>query len=311
MKTLLSFIITLFFISGTLFAQQQFENPGFEEWENVVIGEYELEPVNWSSIKTSDLDNMNNLAPIVWQRSEDARTGEYSLQLINVEILSIIATGMITNGRVHADLNPNNGYVFTDINDSQWNSAFSSRPDSVVGWFKSNPIGIDFGTVKVALHTGNLEIPGDESNLVAMAYLELPSGVHDTWTRFSVPFEYYKSINPEFQLTILTSGNGVHALGDSEIWYDDLEFIYNPESIGENKLENVVVYSSNGVINISQKGNDNDEYQVVVSDLMGRRVYENKLMPGSKRQVNNITKGIYVVSFINGNKTISTKVVVD
>ena len=312
MKTFLSFVITLFFVSGTVFAQQQFENASFEEWESVVIGDYDIEPVNWSSIKTSDSDNMNTIAPIVWQRSEDARTGQYSLQLISVETFGIVATGTMTNGRVHADLIVDNAYVFTDIDDTRWNSSFNSRPDSVVGWFKSIPTDNDFGTIKVALHTSILQIPGDETNLIAMAYLELPTGVHDSWTRFSVPFEYYNTSTPEFQLTILTAGNGVDALGGSEILFDDLEFVYNPEAVEENELENILVYSSNGTINISKKIYDNNKYQVVVNDLLGRQIYKNNLVQGEKLQINNnIISGIYIVSFKKGNVVFSTKVVVD
>lgn len=312
MKRFLSLFMILFFVVVATYAQQQYENGGFEEWEDVGLGVDLMEPVNWSSVKTSDLDNLNPLAPVIWGISDDAHSGDHSVHLFSVGTLGIVATGMVTNGRVHADLNPNLGYVYTVQNDSRWNSPFTARPDSVVGWYKCNPVEGDFGAVKVALHVDDLQIPGDESNLVAMAYLELPSQTISEWTRFAVAFEYYKDINPDYHLTILYSGNGTEALADSEAWFDDVEFVYNPESVGENKLGNLLVYSSYGRITISVKGQDIDEYQIVVSDLMGRQVFDGKLQRGENLQISNgIAKGIYIVSAINGNRNLSRKIVVN
>ena len=310
MKKILLFTLILSFTS--LMAQEQFENASFEEWESVVIGEYDIEPVNWSSIKTSDSDLMNGLAPVVWQRSDEAKTGNYSLYLKSKETLGIVATGTMVNGRLHADLNYDSAYAFTDTNDSQWNSAFTSRPDSVIGWFMSNPTDDDFPTVKVALHTGELRIPGDESNIVAMAYIELPIGVHNTWTRFSAPFIYSNSIAPEYHLTILTAGDGVSALGDSEVWFDDMEFVYNPESINENKLDNITAYYSNGSINVLAKGTANDDYHVTINDLMGRQVYTATLTQGASIKINaDFPQGVYIVKATHKNSSYSRKIIVD
>lgn len=310
MKTLLPFTIVLFLISGSVFTQQ-FENGGFEEWEEVGLGADMKEPVNWSSIKTSDLDLINDNAPVVWSISNEAHTGEHSLYLLNISTFGIVATGTITNGRVHGDFNPDNGYVFTDINDSRWNSPFSQRPDSVVGWYKCNPAEGDFPTVKVALHTGELQLPGDETNIVALAYIELPSETQDTWKRFSVAFEYYQYGLPEYYLSVITGGNGVNAIEGSEIWYDDLEFIYNPESVNENILENILLYSSNGKINVLLKVH-NTEYQIMVSDLMGRQIFNGNIVSGENLQITtDNSKGVYIVSFQNGDDRISTKIVIN
>ncbi len=312
MKKQFTFLLVLSFVFGLSAFAQQFQNGGFEEWEDVGLGAEMMEPVNWSSIKTSDLDNLNPLAPVVWSISDDAHSGDYSIHLFSVGTLGIVASGMITNGRVHADLNPDNGYVYTIQDDPRWNSPFDGRPDSVVGWFKSIPVGEDFGTVKVALHTASLEIPGDETNIVAMAFLELPPAVHENWTRFAVAFEYYKSIKPEYYLTILTSGNGTAAVAGSEAWFDDVKFIYNPESVEENTLENLMVFSSNGKINISIKGNNIDDYKIVVNDLMGRQLFNGEMQSGESLQISNkISKGVYVVTVIGDNRSLSRKIVIN
>ena len=64
-KSLFTFVAL--FISLSLIAQQP-ENPGFELWEDVGLDN--PEPVDWSSIKTSDGGSLvNAFAPYVWDQS--------------------------------------------------------------------------------------------------------------------------------------------------------------------------------------------------------------------------------------------------
>jgi len=105
-KIILIFTVGLFGIFS-LHAQttDTIENPGFEEWELPFgLPVNHPEPVNWSSIKTSDNININPVAPINWARSDTAHSGNYSLKLFNVSALCLVATGTMTNGRVHAEV---------------------------------------------------------------------------------------------------------------------------------------------------------------------------------------------------------------
>ncbi len=114
-------------MSLSLVAQQQFENPGFEDWEDA--GTVIEEPTNWSSIKTSDAGQIiNDAAPVVWAQSDDAHSGNYSLKLFNTAAFTIVASGTISNGRVHADFNPELGYVYTQHDDDRWHTALAVIP---------------------------------------------------------------------------------------------------------------------------------------------------------------------------------------
>ena len=145
-----------------------------------------------------------------------------------------MANGLFTNGRVHAYFNPANGYVFTDATDPRWNTPLTSRPDSIVGWYKYQPSSangnIDKGKVEVLLHkTGTGQMPETSStaaNTVGRARFDMiqPSA---TWVRFSVPFNYVSSDNPEYILIILTSGDSTAAVNGYIAWFDDLQLIYN------------------------------------------------------------------------------------
>src|SRR5690606_28266933 len=92
------------------FTQQQFENGGFESWENT--GSPTEEPTEWSSLKTSG-GGQAGVAPKVISKAP-GRTGGSSIRMENESALGITANGILTNGRVFApDFNPENGYVAT------------------------------------------------------------------------------------------------------------------------------------------------------------------------------------------------------
>lgn len=228
-KKLLFAIFAIIF-SITAISQQQPENPGFENWEDVGLAEDE--PVDWSSIKTSDGGGLINLfAPIVWEQSTDAHSGAYSVRLHNVyvAIADKIATGTVTNGRIHAETS-GTGFAYTDSGDNQWHTPFNQKPDSVVVWAKFSPAGSDTAAVKALLHTGYAQIPqADMSTWVSLAQINITNET-TTWTRFSAPFNYFSGDTPEYILFVLSSA-GITATEDGEAWFDDLELIYNPLSL--------------------------------------------------------------------------------
>lgn len=219
----LTFFCSLF--ASLTFAQEQMQNPGFEVWEN--FGTATAEPENWSSLKTADA--LASQAPVVIERA-DGRQGGYSVRLENKLVLGLSANGLLTNGRVHADFDPELGYVYTNANDARWNTPFVSRPDSLVGWYKFAPVGGDKGKVEVYLHkTGNCRIPENESNpnqLVATARFDILAA-QSQWTRFSVPFNYLSADAPEYILSVVTSGDSTQAVVGSVAHFDDFELIYN------------------------------------------------------------------------------------
>jgi len=227
-KTLLSIAAIIFF--AQLSVAQQIENPGFETWEGSGAT---LEPVNWSSLKTSNSTLLAGQAPVVLSQ-DTGREGGFSVKLENKSVFNIVANGILTNGRIHADVNPQNGYVYTDANDDRWNTPLTTRPDSIVGWYKYQPSSsggnIDKGKVEVLLHkTGNGQMPetsATAANTVGKARFDMiqPSS---TWVRFSVPFNYVSTDNPEYILIILTSGDSTAAVNGSIAWFDDLQLIYN------------------------------------------------------------------------------------
>lgn len=216
-------------LTATLaFAQPQILNSGFETWQDPAAAT--AEPEEWSSVKTSDGgDFINNLAPQLCWQSTDAHTGTYSANLRTADTFVGPASGIMTCGRVHAELNPNNGDVFTDAGNADWNQALTGRPDSIIGWYKATIVGADFPTLKAALHTSTGRIPenGTQGNWVGGADWNGPSTTVGEWTRFAVPVNYFSAGAPEWALVVVTSGNGLESEVGTEVWYDDFALIYN------------------------------------------------------------------------------------
>ncbi len=310
-KTLLLFTTLILLFSGVN-AQTQLENPGFEDWEAIGIGPVP-EPVNWNSLRTALPESLAKVSPAVWDSSTDAHSGKYSIYLHNVSTFGIVAPGTITNERIFADLDPNKGYTFTEVNDPDFNMPLPHRPDSIIGWFKCNPTPGDFGTIKAILHTDSTSAPAtDTSNWVAVAYHEFSGDPVTEWTRFSVPFNYYTSDTPDYILIIITSGNGVTALDGSEAWFDDLGLIYNDgtdiNEITENDLK---VYVNHKTLTVFIDEKQKATVGLQVLDMTGRPVYSSDIASGIQNQIHlDVPTGVYVVVANMGSKVLTKKVMI-
>lgn len=295
-RFLLSISFVTLFLSMTI-AQSQFENASFEDWEEIEYGSIP-EPVEWSSVRTATPDELAKLAPAVWDRSDDAHSGNHSLYLINIDIFGITATGTMTNGRILANLQTELANSHTEPEEPKWNTPLTKRPDSLIGWYKCKPTENDFPTAKALLHTGYASLPQDDSSTwIGVAYIELSGTDVNEWTRFSTPFEYFNNEIPEFMLSILTAGNGLSAIGGSEAWFDDVELIYLGTSVDELNADALTVYSSNGRLYVHLADNQNMNAQISVIDLAGNRVFAGNLKTGNRQQFDlNVKDGIYIVN---------------
>jgi len=304
MKKIFTIFLSLTFFN--LFGQLQIENPDFENWEDA--GTVADEPVDWSSIKTADA--LGALAPQVWSRSTDAHSGSYSVRLENISSFGVIANGIITTGRVHADLNPENGYVYTDLGDAQWNSPFTDRPDSLVGWYKYAPAASDAGKVQVVLHTSAGQNPANatQANWVGEARFDF-SGTTSSWTRFSVPFNYYNSNTPAYLLAVLVAGDSTVSIAGSVAYFDDLELIYNPSSIKESVNDIAKIYITNNTLNINFSEFQSEQVLAEILDLSGKRVWKRELKSTKKyTEYIGLNTGWYIISIKTAHTVLTKKV---
>jgi hypothetical protein len=304
MKRPQSFFIFLLLIFPLVFSGQQIENPGFENWEDA--GTVKDEPVDWSSIKTCDNQNIADAAPVTFDTCTDAHSGNYSLKLYNVFTFGISATGAVCNGRFHADFNINLSYSYTEPSDPKWNTPFTFRPDSLVGWFKYFPQENDAAQFKAILHVGECKLPenGTLPNWVGMAAFKTEKGAtYDTWTRFSVPFEYYSNNTPEHLLFVVNSGDSTISVPDSYLLVDDLEFKYSSSGIQDHDITEAFLVTGENklIINLaSEEEYLNRRFDLI--DLRGRIVLSRHLASNEVILATELMAGVYIAVLDGKNK---------
>ena len=304
MKKTLLLSVCLF---STQYHGQQLDNNDFENWENV--GSSTEEPIEWSSTKTSDNPSLNGFAPQVLYRTSDAHSGTYAAKLVNknVTLVNVVANGLLTNGRVHSSTNPENAYVFTDVNDNDWNQEFTHNPDSLTGWYKYSPQSNDIGEITVLIHSGATEIPtSNTSNWVAIAEKRFTSTVN-SWTRFSVPFYYFNTIHiPQYILCVASAGDSTLAIANSELKLDDLQLIYNTTSnevSNENDIKIIHYNNYIKVLYLSSKSSDYSIYNITGKLMSISRVSkDNNLIP-----IENLIPGIYILKLNNNGNSVNFK----
>lgn len=297
MKNLLRFFILVFiFTPLVFFSQQQLENPGFENWENA--GTVKDEPVDWSTIKTCDDPQIASVAPVTFDRSDDAYDGNYSLRLYNTKVFGIIATGAICNGRFHAEFNLDSSYSYTQADDARWHTVFTARPDSLTGWFKFFPKQNDAAQFKVILHVDECKLPenGTLPNWVGMAVYITDQGVtYGEWTRFSVPFNYFNNDLPEYELTVLNSGDSTTAADSSYMLVDELKLIYNSAGIADQQVQESFLTVSHDrlVINLASDYEYQNKWFYLI-DMTGQTVLTKQLENNQVMMPGALPHGVYV-----------------
>ena len=302
----LHIIFALLIINGTL--SQQLENSGFEQWENVGTGEEE--PLSWSSTKTSDNSSLNGLAPQVISRSTDAHTGTYAAKLVNknVPFVNIVANGILTNGIIHTTTNPQDSYVYTDVNSSDHSQPFTSYPDSIVGWYKYAPQGNDVGNIQVLIHGSYGQLPIDASTSI-IALAEFDFSANSNWTRFSTPFIYYPTINnPSYILCNISAGDSTQAVANSELKIDDLELIYNTTKIPDESTNSINITYLNDHLQFSNVVN---EINYAIYNLQGQLMNIGKIDRYNRSVSITLESSIYFISIQSKDHHQSIKILVD
>jgi hypothetical protein len=296
-KVVYIFVLASFFLTPSHFFGQHLENAGFENWEDLP-GTPLMEPVDWSTIKSSDDPGISILAPVTYARVEDAHSGDYALKLYNVTAFNVVATGAITNGRFHADFNLDESYSFTQLDSAEWHTVFTWRPDSLVGWFKYFPNEDDKAQFKVILHVGECKLPenGTLDNWVGLGvYFTQPGVTYSNWTRFSVPFNYFKEISPAFELTVLNSGDSTTAVDGSYLIVDDLDVIYAPQSIAEPENEKPFLVAAPGKLSITLESTETYQGQwFYLIDISGQTVFSRQLDGDLVPLPEGLPEGVYV-----------------
>ncbi len=231
--------LSLILLTSTLYAQQ-IGNAGFENWDN--LGSNQEEPTNWSSFKTAT-GSFAAFASKQVERSTNVRpgaTGSYCARIWSKSTLGIMANGVLTTGRMNmgsSNLSSPDNYNYTVLNDAAFSESLTQAPDSIVFWARYTAAATQKAGMHAVIHDQfSVQDPinaASEPFVVADANFQF-APTNNSWTRFSVPFNYTVNtgLAPKFILLTFTTNHipGGGSAND-EVLIDDVELIYNTVGI--------------------------------------------------------------------------------
>ncbi len=235
-------------LTSFAYAQTQLPNVGFESWD--AVGSAQEEPSNWNSNKTGG-GNAPSGPQTCFRDNVNAYNGSYSARIETVSFFFglIIVNGSMTTGRIEAPTqDPLDGYTHTVPSNPAYNAPLTARPDSLVGYYRYTSASGDQGKIECILHdSADFRTPiVDSSKVVGNATFFTPTSSVGTWTRFAVPFSYWKADAPAYVLVTATSSAipGGGSVG-STLWLDDLRVVYRPAISLGNITASAPYYVSN------------------------------------------------------------------
>ncbi|MBI3509590.1 MAG: T9SS type A sorting domain-containing protein [Bacteroidetes bacterium] len=256
-------------------------NGSFENW----ISRSMYTPVSWA------------VGGDTIYRSTSAHSGTYCLQLNNISSggpntgFGVATTGQLTN------MGPVGGRPYTLMQ------------DTLVGWYKFLPAGIDSATVWINCTNNASGVGG--------AYVGLPPAA--VWTSFSIPFSSFSAPDTLGLTFASVFGNADSTNTGSILYVDDVELKSSLLSTGTewNKFGLVKLYP-NPASNVAwiefENNNPSNEIILSITDASGRKVHEENISSTGQQRIaidlQNFASGVYSVSLEqNGQRTVRRLIV--
>lgn len=260
---------------------QQLPNAGFENWD-IISGNQKDRATSWNTINATVSSSIALfLSQTCFRESTPAKvkSGTYSIHLKTVPPpLSGYPTvnGLATTGKININTYAVDGGL-----------AYILRPDSLVGYYMCNPQPGDFSTVEFVLK-------GALADTIGWARFQTPSSAVTSYQRFSVPVVYRNGNTPDTAVALLSSSNGHNAVAGSELWVDDLQLIFNNNSVQQNAapVASVTLVNENLIV----KSNENTENaSLQLLDMTGREILKQALS-GNETSISvaGMPQGVYI-----------------
>ncbi|MCX6310194.1 MAG: T9SS type A sorting domain-containing protein [Bacteroidetes bacterium] len=281
-------------IPGSMLQLDNLTFTGVSSQPTMMNGSFE----NWISINTSTPQNWGTAGDLIYQ-TNDAHTGTYAVEMNTFSYGGPnVSPSYITNGVFPPQSGPQGGRPYTLLN------------DTLCGWYKYIPVGIDSATIYLSTSQNTVGVGGGVLGLPPVS----------VYTFFSMPFSSF--MQPDTLLIVLASGyNGSDASNVGSVFkVDDLYLKSSAVGIAVlnwNTFGKVQLYPNPSSVDCWMEfdNNENSPMKMTVTDELGKTVSEIEITgTGHQRQhidTSVLSKGIYVVTLTqNGNHT-SRKLFVD
>lgn len=282
------FILSIVLFSVCTVNAQYLTNGGFESWNNQII--YQT-PNNWFTFNQFAIGS----TPTPVTKVSDAHSGSSAAKISSTIISFGSSVDTIQGGILYGDFDIAGG--------GSPGVPFQSRPDSIVGYYKSNLLSGDSAMIQVLL--GNS--PSTSSNQTGFCFGYITQNA-STYMRFSFPIIYDPAITIAPDTLFLAIGLGSQNFNlASTITVDDIQFVYNVTGVDEiaQATFNVFPNPANNLLVIESTIEDN----ISIYNAVGQIVQTVQIIPAVKAEVNcsQLEEGIY---FLKGKNGYSEKLVV-
>jgi len=165
----------------------------------------------------------------------------------------------------------------------------------------------------VLFHTnaaeGRLPDNGTTSHHVGAGIIEFTTA-KSTWTRFSFPINYSSTTIPDYFLIVTTAGDELDAVEGSELWLDDMAFVYNPPvqttEIAEVEIP-FTLFSHQNSVNLNILKNYS-QVELSLYSLDGKLAWHTNSIDQNNLFTPNLSEGIYVYQLMIDNVMYTGKI---
>lgn len=300
MKKLLLLALLATFMHFAAFAQ--IPNSSFENWTG-------NNPNDWSTPNPyTSIGGVNTCTP-----GSPGNPGAFYLKLIskNVPLLGQVIPGAAFSGQITVDLaagtvTPKSGFPYTQ------------RSQSLTGqWQYMAATPTDMGFAGVLLTKWNTTT--NKRDTVAFAFRNL-TGMVMSWSPFSIPLVYKKTINPDSCMIWFSSSSPVAPAANSYLYVDGLAFTGMVSGVAANselvKDLNVYPNPAREKIILEFAAAKPEELTIQLTDAMGRivkNIHEGSVTGHYRRELPTagLTKGLYLLKVSSGEAVQTKRIVIE
>jgi hypothetical protein len=205
-------LVSIFTVSTIHLWAQATPNPSFDTWTHHTSfpSSYD-DPDNWNTAN-SQSSILGSVGCIKATAAADIHTGASAVKLVTLTIAGNLAPGIVTTGTIPTSTS---GSITGGI-------AYTSRPDSIIGYFKATPQSGDHAFAEFQL-LGS----GGNNDTIGVGHFSMPSSTVATYTRFSKAITYHSSNAIVNSLWLLCSSkDGTNAVPGSILFADDIALVF-------------------------------------------------------------------------------------
>lgn len=296
MKKAILSIISVVALSAS--AMAQIPNAGFESF--TTVGSYEV-PNGWGTMNNTTA----TFSVYTATKGTPGSPGASYLKLTSKTVSTTVVNGIAVSGVLDSmTMKPKSGFPCT------------LQPVSFTGKWQHMIYGTSQGSVKAVLTKWNVGL--SKRDTVAIAAQTL-AGMAMSWSNFTINFTYLSSNIPDSCIIDLRASGNTPTNNDY-LWVDNLAFsgsvtgIENQESF----VTNMVVFPnpSSETINVNLNLKSSQKVSIELTDITGKLILskDTGTLTGESKQtlnVNNISKGTYLVRVVTESGTEVRKIVIE